>query len=99
MRGVRVAECLRAVTARTSLSGGNFEWSEHANLRDRPLPDPFPQMRFPKTTKWPNVAVRARRGFVHCDLASLRLCVFMEPASTQRRRDIQLLRAARTQFG
>jgi len=30
-----VAECLRAVTTRTSLlGGGDSEWSEHANLRD-----------------------------------------------------------------
>ena len=34
IRGVRVAECLRAVTNKTALSGGKSEWSEHANLRD-----------------------------------------------------------------
>ena len=42
IRGVRLAECLRAVTARmTLLGGGDSEWSEHAYLLDRPLHDPF----------------------------------------------------------
>jgi len=38
-----VAECLRAFTARTCLGGGDSEWSERANLWDRPVHvhDPF----------------------------------------------------------
>src|SRR5438876_12331612 len=39
-KGGPVAECLQAVTARTYLGGGDSEWSEHANLRDRPPPSP-----------------------------------------------------------
>jgi len=35
--GVHVAECLRPVTARTSLDGSDSEWLEQANLRDLPL--------------------------------------------------------------
>src|SRR5207245_95896 len=34
----RLAECLRAVAARTSLSAGDSGCSEHANLRDRHPP-------------------------------------------------------------
>ena len=38
MRGVRVAECLRAGTARTALAAGDSEWSEGPTpARSRPL--------------------------------------------------------------